>query len=260
MKVRIGTTKEAISAHAAAEAAHGLREAIARQGSARLILATGASQFSLLASLVAAPGVDWSAVTMFHLDEYVGMSVDHPASFRRYLSERFVSRVPSLAATCFVEGDAADIEAECDRLAACIGQAPVDVACIGIGENGHIAFNDPPADFATERPFIVVDLDEACRRQQLGEGWFATLDDVPRRAVSMSIRQILKSRRIVCTVPDERKAEAVRGALEGEISNRLPASVLRTHQACTLYLDEPAAALLAPATLGQAERLTEQAP
>jgi glucosamine-6-phosphate deaminase len=257
VRIRIGSTKEATSACAAAEAAEALREAIRERGEARLILATGASQFSLLEALVAAPDVDWSRVTMFHLDEYIGMALDHPASFRRYLWERFVMCVPPLAATRFIEGDAPDVEAECDRVGALITEAPIDVACIGIGENGHIAFNDPPADFDTERPFIIVDLDEKCRRQQLGEGWFRTLDDVPTRAVSMSIRQILASRRIVCTVPDERKAVAVRDTLEGGITNLVPASILRTHPACTLYLDDPAASLLAPATRDAAERLAE---
>lgn len=257
MRIRIGSTKESTSAHAAAEAADALRDAIRESGAARLILATGASQFSLLEALVAAPDIDWSRVTMFHLDEYIGMSIEHPASFRRYLRERFVSRVPALAAAHFVVGDAPDIEAECDRVGALVAAAPVDVACIGIGENGHLAFNDPPADFETERPFIIVDLDEKCRRQQLGEGWFRTLDDVPTRAVSMGIRQILASRQIVCTVPDERKAVAVRDTLEGGITNLVPASILRTHPACTLYLDDPAASLLGPAARGAAERLTD---
>ena len=184
---------------------------MAERGGANIVVATGASQFSVLAALGAALGVDWSKVVGFHLDEYIGIAVTHPASFRRYLKERFVERVP-LKEFHYVEGDGADPEVECERLGQLIGGREIDVAFIGIGENGHLAFNDPPADFETREPYQVVELDEACRRQQLGEGWFASLEDVPRRAISMSIQQILKSRAIVCSVPDERKAKAVRGA------------------------------------------------
>ena len=170
------------------------------------MLATGASQFEMLASLVEQPGIDWPRVTAFHLDEYIGLPETHPASFRKYLRERFVSRVP-VGQFHYVRGDAPDPLDECRRLGELIGAAPVDVACIGIGENGHLAFNDPPADFAIDDPFLVVDLDAACRLQQVGEGWFASLEDVPTQAISMSIRQILRARRIVCCVPDQRKAE-----------------------------------------------------
>ena len=149
---------------------------------------------------------------MFHLDEYIGLPETHPASFRRYLKERFEERVRTLKMFHYVRGENADPEGECRRLGAIIQGRRIDVACVGIGENGHLAFNDPPADFNTETPYIVVDLDEACRRQQLGEGWFPSLADVPRQAISMSIRQIMKSDAIVCTVPDRRKAAAVRAA------------------------------------------------
>jgi len=179
---------------------------------------------------------------MFHLDEYVGIAETHPASFRRYLRERIVERVHP-AAFHFLAGDAADAAAECRRVGALLEQRPVDVAFVGIGENGHLAFNDPPADFTTEEPYLVVELDEPCRRQQLGEGWFASLSDVPRRAISMSVRQILKAREILCIVPDARKAQAVRDCLDGPVSPLHPSSILQTHQRTTLYLDRDSAAL-----------------
>ncbi len=219
-----------------------LREAIARTGRAAIIVATGASQFEMLAALAVAEGVDWPKVTGFHLDEYIGLSDQHPASFRKYLRERFVQRVP-IGTFHYVNGEG-DAEAECRRLSQLIEQYTIDVAFVGIGENGHLAFNDPPADFETAQPYIVVDLDEACRRQQLGEGWFATLDDVPSRAISMSIRQIMKSKAIVCTVPDERKANAVKNAVEGAVTPNVPASILQGHANTTLFLDRAAAGLL----------------
>ncbi len=228
---------------AAAEmTARRLREAIAARGSANLILATGASQFEMLAALVAQP-VDFSKVTAFHLDEYVGLPADHPASFRKYLRLRFASKVPSLKAFHYINAED-NPAAECRRLGEIIRSHPIDVACVGIGENGHLAFNDPPADFDTTEPYIVVELDEACRRQQLGEGWFETLDAVPKRAVSMSIRQILASECIVCSVPDRRKAPAVHDTLEGETGNMTPASILNAHDDCHLFLDEHSASML----------------
>ncbi len=236
--------KQMMGAAAAGAAAEEIKAVIVDKGQANIILATGASQFEVLKNLVAAEGIDWSKVVMFHLDEYIGIGQEHPASFRKYLKERFADEVSGLKAVHFVDGDAEDPQAECDRLGGIIAAHPIDVALVGIGENGHLAFNDPPADFETEDAYIVVDLDEKCRRQQLGEGWFATLDDVPARAISMSIRQIMKSRRIICSVPDKRKAEAVKGALEGQVSNMCPSSILQEHDNCTLYLDEPAASLL----------------
>jgi glucosamine-6-phosphate deaminase len=227
---------------AALDAAARIRAAIAARGAANIIVATGASQFETLAQLVAAPGIDWPHVTVFHLDEYLGLSADHPASFRRYLRERFVDRLP-LAAFHAIDGQA-DAGDECRRLSELIRRHPIDVALVGIGENGHLAFNDPPADFNTEEPFLLVELDEACRRQQWGEGWFAALDDVPRQAISMSCRQILAAAAIVCSVPDERKAAAVRDAIEGPITPDVPASILQQHAQTTIYLDPPAASLL----------------
>jgi glucosamine-6-phosphate deaminase len=246
MEIRILDTKQELGRAAACLAADVIREAIDRKGAANIILPTGASQFEVLAELVAAQSIDWSRVTAFHLDDYLGMPESHPASFHRYLKERVVCRLPRpLAAFHFIQGEA-DPQAECDRIGALIAQYPVDVALIGIGENGHLAFNDPPADFQTERPYLVVDLDDACRRQQFGEGWFPTLDAVPRRAISMSIRQIMKSENIVCSVPDRRKSEAVRAAVEGPVTPVLPASVLQRHAAATLFLDRESASRLRP--------------
>ena len=243
MDVRIFDTKMDLGNAAAERAAAAVGEAIARNGEARVIAATGASQFEFLDALTAAPGVEWGRVEMFHLDEYVGISDTHPASFRRYLRERIVEKVHPRAFH-FLAGDAADPVAECRRVGALLARTPIDAAFVGIGENGHLAFNDPPADFETEEPYLVVGLDDACRRQQLGEGWFATLDDVPRRAISMSIRQILKAREILCVVPDARKAKAVRDCLEGEVTPAHPSSILQTHPATTVYLDRESAALL----------------
>jgi glucosamine-6-phosphate deaminase len=228
---------------AAAAAAGKIREAIAARGEARIIVATGASQFEFLAALVAEPGIDWSKVTGFHLDEYLGLSVTHKASFRGYMRERLVSKTPQpMKAFVEVNGEAEDVGAELARLESLVRESPVDVACIGIGENGHIAFNDPPADFDAKAAYAVVDLDKKCRMQQVGEGWFASLDDVPRQAFSMTVPQIMSARAIVCTVPDSRKADAVAGAVDGPPTNMCPASVLRRPPDCTMFLDPPAAA------------------
>jgi len=243
MHVAITRNKRENGRTAAAFAEVCLQEALNVRGQANLILATGASQFEMLEHLVGAC-VDWSKVTVFHLDEYLGLGADHPASFRKYLRERFHQRVAGLREFVYVNGDAPDGAAECRRLGQIIGRHPIDVACIGIGENGHLAFNDPPADFQTDEPYLVVNLDEACRRQQLGEGWFHSLDDVPRQAISMSVRQMLKSRCLIVTVSDQRKAPAVRDAIEGSLGPIAPASALRVHARCHLFLDEPAASML----------------
>jgi glucosamine-6-phosphate deaminase len=244
MNIEIMPDKDQTGKAAAAAGAALVRTAIAQRGMANIIVATGASQFEMFAHLVREPEINWSTVTGFHLDEYVGLAISHPASFRRYLWERFVSRLPlPLRAFHYLDAES-DPMAECRRASGIIGQHSIDVAFVGIGENGHLAFNDPPADFVTEEPYIVVELDEACRRQQLGEGWFPTLGDVPKQAISMSVPQIMKSRAIICTVPDERKAQAVRNAVKGEVTPRVPASILQRHERCTLFLDEPAASLL----------------
>jgi glucosamine-6-phosphate deaminase len=242
MNVVICQDAKELGRRAAEEAAGRIRQAIQGRGRARILVATGASQFEVLAALTAAPGVDWPKVVGFHLDEYLGLPVSHPASFRRYLRERLIDRVPIGTFHC-VDGEA-EPEAECRRLGELLAVEAIDVALVGIGENGHLAFNDPPADFQTQRPYLVVELDEVCRRQQLGEGWFPALADVPRRAISMSILQIMKSRAIVCSVPDRRKADAVRGVVEGPLTPSVPASILQQHPEATLYLDPPAASLL----------------
>jgi glucosamine-6-phosphate deaminase len=248
MRIVVGASVEEMSKAAAATAAEILRTAIRERGRAAFIAATGASQFGFLQHLIAAPALAWDRVTMFHLDEYIGLPADHPGSFRRYLRERLIDRVP-IGTVHLIAGDAPDLAAELRRLNALLAGTPVDGAFVGIGENGHLAFNDPPADFGTEMPFIVVPLDAACRRQQFGEGWFKTLEEVPGLAISMTIRQILKAAHIVCTVPDRRKAPAVKACLEGEVSPLVPASILRTHPDCHLFLDGDSASLLAPSTL-----------
>lgn len=219
-----------------------LRTVLKSNNDAGIIVATGSSQFEMLAALIEEPEIDWSRVTGFHLDEYLGINSDHPASFRKYLRERFVEKVP-LKEFHYVDGEA-DPKIECDRLGDIISKQQIDVAFIGIGENGHLAFNDPPADFETETPYIAVDLDEACRQQQLGEGWFPDLESVPTRALSMSIRQILKSRNIICTVPDERKALAVKQSVLNPVSPNVPASILQSHANVNLFLDRAAASQL----------------
>jgi glucosamine-6-phosphate deaminase len=242
--VRLSKTKSDAGEAAAALGAEAIAAAIAARGRANIVVATGASQYEMLDALVRHREIDWSKVTGFHLDEYIGMSADHPASFRRYLAERFTGRLPKLGAFHFIVGDAPDLDAEIARISAILDAHPIDVMFAGIGENGHLAFNDPPADFATTEAYRVVDLEERCRRQQLGEGWFPDLAAVPHRAISMTIRRILSARVVVLTVPDERKAEAVHEVLEGPVTNLWPASILQEHPACHMFLDPPAAARL----------------
>ena len=244
MEKFIYKTIQQMGAAAAEQAAEVIKEAIEDKGQANIILATGTSQFEMLKSLVGTSSIDWPKVTMFHLDEYIGLTTDHPASFRKFLKERFVDKVPGLKSIHFVNGDVDDPEQECQRLGAIIATHPIDVALVGIGENGHLAFNDPPADFETEKPFIIVELDERCRKQQLGEGWFETLEQVPKQAISMSIRQIMKSACLIVSVPDKRKAEAVKNALQGQVTPMCPASILQRHKNCKIFMDEEAASLL----------------
>jgi glucosamine-6-phosphate deaminase len=244
MNVSVFQTKQELGERAAARAAEILRQCLAERGSANLIVATGASQFEMLSCLTQEPNIDWQRITAFHLDEYLGIPFTHPASFRGYLWQRFASRLPiPLGAFHYINGEG-DAEAECQRVGSIIAKHPIDLALVGIGENGHLAFNDPPADFDTDKPYLVVALDEACRRQQLGEGWFPTFDDVPTHAISMSIRQIMRSRHIVCTVPDERKAVAVQASIEGPVTNEMPASILQQHPQIEVFLDVPAASRL----------------
>ncbi|PZX13601.1 glucosamine-6-phosphate deaminase [Palleronia aestuarii] len=243
MEILTYDDKESMGRGAAEDGAAAIRRAIEADGKAAIVVATGASQFEMLQRLVRAD-LDWGKVTAFHLDEYVGLPIDHPASFRGYLRSRFVDPLGDLGDFVAVNGDADDLDAEIARLNERISREDIAVCFAGIGENCHLAFNDPPADFETDSPYLVVELDEACRRQQLGEGWFASLDEVPGRAISMSIRQILKARDIVLTVPDERKASAVSAAIDGPVTNRSPASILQTHGNVRMHLDPEAASLL----------------
>jgi glucosamine-6-phosphate deaminase len=258
MQVKVFLDKDSLSRAAAEQAAGAIRRAIEERGRARIIAATGASQFEFLDALTKAESIDWTKVEGFHLDEYVGLPATHPASFRKFLRERLVSKT-GIVKFHWIEGDAADPAAVIRDVGKELASAPVEVAFVGIGENGHIAFNDPPADFVTEDPYIIVNLDEPCRRQQVGEGWFADISQVPQRAISMSPRQILKAREIVAVVPDRRKAHAVKACLEGEISNMAPASILRRHPNVNLYLDKDSASLLS-ASLQSALREDSQMP
>ena len=239
MLIHISKTPVEMGGEAAALIAQKLNAAIARKGEARLLLSTGASQFEMLEALVRQP-VDFSKVTMFHLDEYVALPVTHIASFRKYLQERFVSKVP-LKEAVFVNGEG-DVAANIAALTARIREAPIDVGAIGIGENGHIAFNDPPADFDTQESFKVVTLDARCKRQQVGEGWFATVDDVPKQAISMTVSQIMACESLVSVVPHAVKAEAVRNTLERDVTNLVPATIMKTHPDFNLFLDSESAA------------------
>ncbi len=244
MKIQKLKDAAAMGRAACAQGAQVLREVLARKARANIIVATGASQFETLKCLVKEPGIDWTRVTVFHLDEYVGLPESHGASFRKYLRERFVSQLPAPAEFIPVDADAKDLAAELRRLNALIATCQIDLCFAGIGENAHLAFNDPPADFTTDVPYIVVNLDDACRQQQYGEGWFPTFEAVPRQAVSMSIRQIMKSACIILSVPDKRKAAAVKGAVEGPVTPACPASIVQQHPDCTLYIDEAAASEL----------------
>lgn len=246
MKMKVLADKSAVCHAAAEQAADMIRGAIQKQGNARIIAATGSSQFEFLEVLTSVPDIAWKNVELFHLDEYIGLPANHPASFRRYLQERLIQKT-GITKYHLLDGDKDPVEVM-RSVGSALQFAPVDVAFTGLGENGHLAFNDPPADFETEAPYILVTLDEASRRQQLEEGWFPTLEEVPHQAISMSIRQIMKSRAIICIAPEARKAQAVKACFEGEISPMQPASILRTHPNVTVYLDENSAALLDKAT------------
>lgn len=239
MEIRICKDRVALGKSAAAHVAQVLRQCIEELGYARIALSTGASQFDTISALVEEQGIRWECVEMFHLDEYVDLPITHVASFRKYLQERFVDKVAPLKAVHFVDGTREGIA----KLTEEIRELPIDIGLIGIGENGHIAFNDPPADFDTREAYIVVDLDERCKQQQMGEGWFATIDDVPKQAVSMTTYQIMQCKRIVSCVPYPVKAEAVKNTLQAkEVTNMIPATLLKTHDDFILYLDEDSAA------------------
>ncbi|MFW6159497.1 MAG: glucosamine-6-phosphate deaminase [Planctomycetota bacterium] len=243
MQLSISDDAKETGEAAAATAAARLKRIIEVKGRATFIAATGLSQVEFLRALAEQPGIEWAKTRMYHLDEYVGLPASHPASFRRYLRERLIERVHP-GTVHLIEGDGEDPEAECDRLGRLLAGGPLDLAFVGIGENGHLAFNDPPADFETDRAFIVVELDEGCRAQQVHEGWFETLDDVPRQAITVTIKQIMRARCIIGTVPEARKAEAVRCSVEGPVDPACPASILLRHDNAHLFLDRDSAGLL----------------
>jgi glucosamine-6-phosphate deaminase len=242
IKIEVHADKQSVGRAAAEHAARSLRRTLGEQGSARVVAATGASQFEFLDGLTAAPGIDWSRVEVFHLDEYVGLPSTHPASFRKYVFERLIQKA-GITRYYLLDGDG-DPQESVRKVGAALQSKPVDLLFAGIGENGHLAFNDPPADFQVADPYLIVALDEACRQQQVNEGWFPKLADVPTKAISMSVRQILSAKEIIAVVPDTRKARAVQACLEGEISPMVPASILRKHPNATIYLDSDSAALL----------------
>jgi glucosamine-6-phosphate deaminase len=246
MLLKMFKDRAALGQAAAEQAAVAIRRSIAERGGARVIAATAASQFEFLDALTKEPGIDWSRVEVFHLDEYIGLPVTHPGSFRGMLLEQLVKKT-GISRYHLLDGDAPDPSEVLNRVGKELASHPADIAFLGIGENGHIAFNDPPADFKTEEPYIIVNLDEACRQQQVGEAWFADISQVPRQAISMSARQILKAKEILAVVPDTRKAQAVKACFEGAISPMAPASILRTHPNATVYLDKNSASLLGPA-------------
>lgn len=246
MRIEIASDVDEMGRLAAERAAVILRDAISDNRRARMIVATGASQFTVLEHLTKQPDIDWQLVDGFHLDEYIGIDRSHPASFCRYLDERLVQKVPLGSFQFLDAGDSP--EENVKRIGELVSSQRIDVALVGIGENGHLAFNDPPADFDTTDPYIIVELDEPCRQQQVGEGWFASLAEVPTHAISMSVNQIMKSRAIICSVPDARKAAAVQAAVEGPVTPNLPASILQKHADCTLLLDPPSASMLSDAT------------
>lgn len=253
MRIVIASDRPDLGKYVADQAAQILRKRLSEQASVNLVVATGSSQFEVLSNLVVAPGIDWSRVHGFHLDEYLGISMDHPASFCGYLRDRFVSRVP-IASFHYLDGRLSPdaLKKAADQA---IGNRDIDLMLCGIGENGHLAFNDPPADFDFQEPYLVVQLDEACRRQQVGEGWFDSLASVPQQAISMSISQIMRAKAILCTVPDRRKAEAVRNTVEGSLSPLVPASILQAHPNTVLALDSGSSSLLSPDKLTSCEKV-----
>ena len=256
LNVRIFISSGEAGCSAAEFVVSGLNNAISEKGKANLILATGASQFDFLKALKKSPHIDWTKITVFHLDEYKAMSDQHPASFRKYLRERILEEVKP-SRVYFLQGDAPDIKSELQRYEDLLRSNPIDVACIGIGENGHIAFNDPAvADFNDPQSVKEVKLDEACRKQQLGEGWFDSLEEVPSHALSLTIPAIMNCRTISCVVPDTRKAIAVFQTVHGPITTECPASILRTHNDTTLFLDQYSAVKLKAYPVSGSDKIT----
>ncbi|HTB84572.1 MAG TPA: glucosamine-6-phosphate deaminase [Candidatus Sulfotelmatobacter sp.] len=241
LQVKISSTRAEMGAIAAVAAAEILRSAIQRQGFARIIVASAPSQNELIAGLAMAPGIDWSRVTVFHMDEYVGISESNPASFRNYQQRHLLNQVKP-AVFVGIRGEMSDPEAECARYSVLLAEAPVDLVCMGVGENGHIAFNDPPvADFADPKRVKVVELDDVCRQQQVNDGCFPDFKSVPRQAITLTCSMLMSGRALVCVVPGSRKAAAVAAMLDGKISTACPASILRQHPSATLFLDTDSA-------------------
>jgi glucosamine-6-phosphate deaminase len=247
MRIRVFEDRNSLGHAAAAHAADAIKRAILERGKARIIGASAASQYEFLDALIHTPGIHWKQIELFHLDEYIGLPMTHPASFCKFLQDRLISQT-GIACHHLLNSEA-DPKEVIRQASEAIRSAPIDVAFVGIGENGHLAFNDPPADFETDEPFIVVNLDEACRTQQVGEGWFPDLTAVPRQAISMSVRQVLKAREILAVVPGPKKAKAIQACFDGPLSPMAPSSILRTHSNATVYLDRESAALLTPQTL-----------
>jgi len=248
MNIQVASNPVELGKAAGVKAAQLIRDVIASNGGASIILATGTSQFETLKQLISDKDIKWDQVVMFHLDEYIGLPATHPASFRKYLQERVLSKIPKLKAAHLIDGET-NPKKECDRLGELITNHSVDIALVGIGENGHLAFNDPPADFDTEEPYIVVELDEACKKQQMAEGWFKSIEEVPHYAISMSIKQILRSKYIICSVPDSRKAIAVKNMLGRPVSNLYPSTILKLHPDCYCFFDKASAALISEQTI-----------
>lgn len=246
MRLRVLEGRNALGSAAAAQAAVAIERAIRQKGKARIIGASAASQSEFLEALTSTPGIDWKAVELFHLDEYIGLPRTHAASFCKFLQDRLISKT-GIVTYHFLDGEK-DPSEVIRRTNEAIRIAPIDVAFVGIGENGHLAFNDPPADFEIDEPYIVVTLDQACRRQQVGEGWFAKIEEVPKQAISMSVKQVLKSKEILAVVPGPKKAQAIKACFDGPVSPMAPSSILRTHPNATIYLDRESAALLSAET------------
>ncbi len=250
MKINIYSNKKETSKEAALQAASILKKTIRQKGTATFVIATGVSQLDFIEHLIAEGNVDWSKTRMFHLDEYIGLLESHPASFRKYLKEKFISKAGGIKKVNLINGDVNDPQKECNRLNKILQNEIVDIAFVGIGENGHLAFNDPPANFEIEDPFIIVNLDNQCRKQQVGEGWFNSFEEVPRQAISMSIKQIMKSKNIICIIPGKRKAQAVKDCFgTDKISPLYPSSILKKHKNCFVFLDFDSAKYLSKISL-----------
>jgi glucosamine-6-phosphate deaminase len=247
MEFKIFDDRNSLGRAAANQAVTAIRRAIAERGSARIVVATAGSQKEFLEALTTAQGIDWLNVEAFHLDEYIGLPITHPGSFRKMLLEQLISKT-GIVKYHLLDGDG-DVTGTVKRESVALASAPIDIAFLGIGENGHLAFNDPPADFETEEPYLVVELDEVCRLQQVGEAWFSDISQVPKQAISMSVKQIMKIKELIAVVPGGRKAAAIAACFNGAVTPMAPASILRNHPNATVYLDKESASLLNPSLI-----------